>query len=261
MSIAPNRLLRQWKARFGIRKRVRELTAELKCVFPQLDSLVPSPHSGGFDSIYFLEDAACQRFGVLRLNNPHQKRKVVHTDLPRRSPAPAERIDREWQAYSVLAPLGISPRPLWRSHDAIVCAYSPHASFRKLIEGGAVDVARALEAILNSIGRMHEAGIAHLDLSPGNVLVCPNTFDAVLIDFEYVPMPGRSFEEDCRYDWWQMIGRLRKRATILGRQAEIESAIERAVVGSRFRQQVEQALDESVKQSGRSSESGEIGAS
>lgn len=246
MSIAPNRLLRQWKARFGIRKRVRQLTAELKNIFPQLDSLVPSAHAGGFDSIFFLEDAGCQRFGVLRLNNPHQKRKAVHTDLPRRSPSPAERIDREWQAYSVLAPLGLSPQPLWRSDDAVICSYSSHASFRKLIEAGMIDVARALEAILDAIGRMHEAGISHLDLSPGNVLVCPNTFDAVLIDFEYVPLPGRSFHEDCCYDWWQMIARLRKRAAILGRQEEIESAIVKAIGASRFQKQIEQALGDSA---------------
>jgi RIO-like serine/threonine protein kinase len=246
MSLAPNRLLRHWRARFGIRKRVRELTVELKSVFPNLDELVPSAHWGGFDSIYFLEDAACQRFGVLRLNNPHQKRKAVHTDLPRRSPAPAERIDREWQAYSVLAPLGLSPRPLWRSHDAVVCAHSPHLSFRKHIEAGSIDSARGLEAILNAVGQMHEVGIAHLDLSPANVLVCPNTFETVLIDFEYVPLAGRSFEDDCAHDWRLMIGRLRKRAAILVRLDQIEADIAAAVAASRFSRQIQVALSESA---------------
>jgi RIO-like serine/threonine protein kinase len=246
MSIAPNRLLRQWKARFGIRKRVRELTAQLKGVFPQLDQLVPSAHWGGFDSIYFLEDSACQRFGVMRLNNPHQKRKAVHTDLPRRSPTPAERIDREWQAYSVLAPLGLSPRPLWRSHDAVVCAHSSHLSFRRHIEAGSIDVARGLEAILNAVGRMHEAGLTHLDLSPGNILVCPHTFETALIDFEYVPLASRSFDDDRAYDWRQMIGRLRKRAAILGRLDLIEADIVAAIGASPYRRQIEEALREST---------------
>jgi len=242
MSIAPNRLLRLWRARFGIRKRVREITADLKCVFPQLDSLVPSAHAGGFDSIYFLQDSERQRFGVLRLNNPHQKRTAVHADQPRRSPDPAERIAQEWRAYSILAPLGLSPRPLWKSHDAVVCSYSPHLSFRRHVEAGTIDLRRALDSVLNAVGRMHEAGVVHLDLSPANVLVCPNTYEALLIDFEYVPLPGRSFEEDCRYDWWRMIARLRKRGSILGRLEEIEPVIGTTISGSLYRVQIEQAL-------------------
>jgi len=241
MSVAPNRLLRQWKARFGIRKRVREITAELKRQFP-LKALIPSSHSGGFDSIYFLEDHGGQRFGVLRLNNPHQKRKVVHTDLPRRSPSPRERIDREWRAYAVLGPLGITPQPLWRSDDAVVCSYSAFPNLRRLMEDGFPELRPALAAVLQSIGKMHDQGVVHLDLSPGNVLVCQTTLAPLLIDFEYVSLDGRSFEDDARYDWQQMISRYRNRAARLGRQVESEAMLAAAIAASGYCLQIEDAL-------------------
>lgn len=242
MSLAPNRLLRQWKARFGIRKRVRSLVDELRGVFPHLKQAVPSEHSGGFDSIYFLEDFSGRKFGVLRLNNPHQKRKAVHTTLPRRSPSPQERIDREWAAYSVLGPLGLSPRPLWRASDAVVGAYSECSNLRRIIEQRRGSLVRAFTAVFNAIGRMHEAGVVHLDLSPGNVLVCPDTWQATLIDFEYVPIAGRSFDEDRCFDWQQIVGRARKLATTLGRGPEIENDISAAVEASSYRHQILVAL-------------------
>ncbi|QDT54523.1 3-deoxy-D-manno-octulosonic-acid kinase [Caulifigura coniformis] len=241
MSVAPNRLLRQWKARFGIRKRVREITDELRHQFP-LRALAPSSHAGGFDSIYFLEDHGGERFGVLRLNNPHQKRKAVHTDLPRRSPPPRERIQREWHAYSVLGPLGLSPQPLWRSDDAVVCSYSASPNVRRLMEEGRADLTAVFTAVLNTIGKMHDAGIVHLDLSPGNVLVCRKTLAALLIDFEYVSLDARSVEDDKRYDWRQMIERIRKRSTILGQQQTSEAALAAAIDASGYCLRIREAL-------------------
>jgi hypothetical protein len=235
MIMAPNRLLRLWKARLGIRGRVRALTADLKTAFPQLVRLTPSAHSGGFDSIYFLESAEGP-FGVLRLNNPHQKRKAVHSELPRRSPSPAERIVREWSAYSTLAPLGLSPTPLWRADDAIVCSYSPAPGVRKIMENRLADPAAVFTVVLNSIGRMHEAGIVHLDLSPGNVLVCPKTLAVALIDFEYAPVAGRSFADDCAFDWRHMTNRIRRRAGIMRREGELEAALQAAIERCDYRE-------------------------
>ncbi len=242
MSPAPSRLLRQWKARFGIRRRHRELTAELRGLFPQLESLAPSAHCGGFDSIFYLQDFAGQRFGALRLNNPHLRQNAVHTDLPRQSPSPAERINREWDAYTALAPYWLSPRPLWRSADALACSYSPHPTLRSVIEQRFSNLDVVLTSVFNTVGQMHEVNVVHLDLSPGNVLVSPHTLETALIDFEYQPLDGRSFEENCEFDWRHLVRMIRKRATIIGQGLEIEPAIRAAIEATRYRQQIQQAI-------------------
>lgn len=243
MIMAPNRVLRLWKARLGIRGRLRELTAELKTAFPQLTRVVPSAHSGGFDSIYFLEHQDAP-FAVLRLNNPHQRRKVVHSDLPRVSPSPAERIEREWSAYSALAPLGVAPAPLWRANDAIVCSYSTLPRLRKVIEDRRGNLADIFTAVFNAVGRMHSAGITQLDLSPGNILVCPESLQVLLIDFEYVSQPGRTFAEDCAFDWHNMFARTRQRAAVVKREREIDDALDAAVNSCDHRERVQAAVGE-----------------
>jgi hypothetical protein len=243
MSLAPRRIYKRWKARLGIRKRVGELTQELRAVFPQLHSLSPSPREGGFDSIYFLQDFSRTRFGVMRLNNPWQIRTAVYPHLPRRSPSPTERIDREWQAYSVLGPLELSPRPLWRSSDSVVCTYSSFPNLRKIMEQGAADLATAMTSVFNAIGRMHDAGIVHLDLSPGNVLVCPQTFQTLLIDFEYECRPERTFEQNCRFDWARIIEKTNARGAILEREPEVALAIESAVRRSDYQQAIRSAIE------------------
>ncbi len=231
MSMAPNRLLRLWRARLGIRGRLRAITSELRTHFPQLDRLVASSHIGGFDSIYFLHDRS-GAFGVLRLNNPRLKPKVVHSDLPRISLNAQERLTREWEAYTTLGPIGLSPKTLWRTRDAVACSYSESPRFRELIEQRHPDLTAQLVAILNAIGQMHAAGIVHLDLSPGNVLIDPRTGRVELIDFEYGVVPGRSFAENCRFDWLRFLELTRKRAEINGFGSAMAVTLERAISAS-----------------------------
>jgi hypothetical protein len=249
MNLAPRRVFNRWKARFGIRKRLQEITTEFGSVFPQFRSLELSRREGGFDSIYFLKDAAGQRFGVMRLNNPSQVRAVVYPDLPRRAPSPTERIDREWTAYSMLAPLGLSPWPLWRSSDAVVCSHSTLPSLRKVMEEGQADLTKVFTAIFNAIGKMHQAGVVHLDLSPGNILICPETFQTLLIDFEYGSRPDRTFDEDCRFDRSRVIEKSLARAEKLKREAEVAACIEAAVLASDDQRSTPAAISESAVRS------------
>jgi hypothetical protein len=244
MNLAPRRVFSRWKARLGIRKRLQEITSELQIVFPQLRSIELSRREGGFDSIYFLEDAADERFGVMRLNNPSQVRTAVYPNLPRRAPSPTERIDREWDAYSLLAPLRLSPWPLWRSSDAVVCSHSPLPSLRTLMEEGKADLTQAFTAVFRAIRKMHEAGVVHLDLSPGNILVCPKTSHALLIDFEYVSRPGRTFDEDCRFDRSRLIEKVLARAAKLKRETEVTACIEAALLASDDQRTTRAAISE-----------------
>jgi hypothetical protein len=171
---APNRWLRQFICRVGIQSRLRRLRGELLIPFPDLERIQPSEHDGGYDSIFYLERGA-DRIGVLRLNNPYKRRAPVWPGKPRSVLSPRARLDREWEAYEKLAPVGLSPQNLWRTTDAMVCSFQTAPRLRVVLELRLVPLAEAFAATLEAVHRMHEQGVTHLDLTAGNILLDPQT--------------------------------------------------------------------------------------
>lgn len=228
---APNRWLRQFVCRVGIQTRLRRLRSELADVFPDLQQITPSEHDGGYDSIFFLEGTN-ERLGVLRLNNPYKRRAPVWPGKPRNVLAPRARLDREWSAYEVLAPAGLSPRPLWRTDDAIVCSHCRSPRLRVVLEAGLLPLAEAFEVTLAAVHEMHTLGVAHLDLTAGNILLDPETRQVTFIDFEYKALAAADFDQQRRLDVQYLVESLLRRGAVLKRADEFATALSAALAAS-----------------------------
>ena len=185
--------------------RRKALEAELTSVLGIGCTLVPARSKGGYDQIYYAVSGSARR-AVVRVNNPHKvKRDPVDPRLPLLALAPAARLEREWDAYVRLFPLGLSPQPLWRTEDAIACSW--------------VDWGRASEALIQrrsriwplaavlfpAVRRMHDAGVVHLDLNLGNLLFAPDGSAVAMIDFEYGPAAWVSPEQQQAFDYLRLI--------------------------------------------------------
>ncbi|MDX9869012.1 MAG: hypothetical protein RBT78_13940 [Kiritimatiellia bacterium] len=116
---------------------------------------------------------------------------------------PEEKIEREWQAYAVGAPHGLTPVPLWRAERTLICAYVDGAPLKKEAErsGTYLDVAAA---VLPRIAHLHRLGVTHLDMSLANILA-EETGRRVFVDFEYGPAAGLTFDQQCLYDYLRLL--------------------------------------------------------
>jgi hypothetical protein len=85
--------------------------------------LIPASAKGGYDQIYYAMENG-RHIAVVRVNSPHKKQTdPVLPDDPAVPLDAQQRLEREWDAYSRLFPLGLSPEPIWRTKDAIACSW------------------------------------------------------------------------------------------------------------------------------------------
>jgi hypothetical protein len=86
---------------------------------------------------------------------------------------------------------GAKPKPI------LVMEFVEGPTLERLIESRALDVKRALrilDDILAGLEAMHEVGVGHLDLKPGNIVLRKEDEDAVLVDFG---LAGRHIRPGC----------------------------------------------------------------
>ncbi|RYD26357.1 MAG: hypothetical protein EOP87_22870, partial [Verrucomicrobiaceae bacterium] len=104
-------------------ERRLELESELSRFRGKPTHLVPASAKGGYDQIYYAMENG-RHIAVVRVNSPHKKQKdPILPDDPAVPLHAEQRLDREWEAYSKLFPLGLSPEPIWRTKDAIACSW------------------------------------------------------------------------------------------------------------------------------------------
>ena len=144
--------------------------------------------TAGHDNNYFVEHPADGHvMGVLRLVNPHRTRPNPKADQPFIFEQPAARLEREWNAYARGSDLGLTPKPLWRTDDALLCEYLPYTTLLRLQED---DPYKSWEIIVHAAQRirdLHTTGITHMDICLANMLSDENLAPAVFVDFEYAP--------------------------------------------------------------------------
>ena len=158
----------------------------------------------GRDSIYFLEGAAGFR-GVLRLANPHKRRKPLPADSPFTWPDTPTRLAREWAAYERGSAARLAPAPLWRCDDALVCERVAGPRLSDLL---AVDPHRfwALIGLATAgICRLHDCGLVHMDCCLANIIQVENDDSLRFIDFEYGPAPELSLQQQQAYDYLRLV--------------------------------------------------------
>jgi hypothetical protein len=193
------RKIRRWWRRFWgglrIRKRRNEVAEALRLHFnlPSLP-LLAARGSRGNDSTYLVSHSKTI-LGMLRLVNPHSSRGGPSTPMPYQLELGAARIDREWKAYLKGYAAGLTPKPLWRTDDALLCEYLPCRPLQEDFSGWETicGAARALQAL-------HQTGLTHMDASCANILNDKAGGRLVFIDFEYTPTPETSPAAQRVYD-------------------------------------------------------------
>ncbi|WP_437229616.1 lipopolysaccharide kinase InaA family protein [Planctomicrobium sp. SH661] len=185
--------------------RRREVEQEFASACGHPVKLVNAAAKGGYDEIYYALNAG-KRFAVVRINSPFKSQidpiGPLDPGVPLDAPA---RLEREWQAYELLFPLGLSPRPLWRTHDAIACSWIEWDRVSQRLIRNRQEFWPMMEKVLPAIRRMHDAGVTHLDLNLGNMLAQPGGPGIAFIDFEFGPVPWVNSAQQRAFDYLRLI--------------------------------------------------------
>lgn len=199
---ALKRAVRRWRA-------YRAARPELMSCRGQLEEILGGPvtwrRTGGRG-----RDVVClilrdgREAGVLRLTNPVEIGSTPPSaGMPFVSLQTEARLAREWHAYSVGYASGLTPRPLWRNSRGMLCAYVDAQPLDRIAALSGNSLLQLATDALPSIGRLHAAGLTHLDMSPANILLAGERH--LFVDFEYGPAAGLSVAQQCLYDYLRLL--------------------------------------------------------
>ncbi len=178
------RLYREWQGDRALGPRIAEVKAELQKQYGPIQLKRQGLH--GRDNIYMVMRGR-ERIGILRLVNPHKKRKPLPVDLPYAAPPDtAKKIEREWSAYATGALNGLTPKPLWRTSDAILCEYLPYKTLLTELDKNPEQAWNILCRASKALQTLHRAGLVHMDSCLQNMLG-DQQGKIWFIDFEYMP--------------------------------------------------------------------------
>jgi len=100
-----------------------------------------------------------------------------------------ERIQFEHDSYKYLSSYSLSPKPIYLTDKFLACEYINGLKLSLLIKMDPGSAWWILEQGLTLVRRMHELGVAHLDLNLGNIICSHCDKKLFVIDFEYLPNP------------------------------------------------------------------------
>ncbi|MDE0045575.1 MAG: hypothetical protein OXU19_06895 [bacterium] len=188
-------------ANLRISRRKRRLIEQLSSHFGRPVSLRRAG-ARGRDSVFVVKDKRGS-VGALRLSNPHLRRNALRADMPFVVLGDAERLSREWHCFAVAGPAGITPSPLWRDSDALMCEFIAGPRLSDRLSQDPSSFWELLARASRILGSLHALGITHMDAS------LANTIDAGdgcrLIDFEYGPRVGLTLEQQMAYDHLRLL--------------------------------------------------------
>lgn len=199
------RLFQRLWGELRLSPRRAEVIRELRAFFKLKANprLVPSG-GRGHDSTYFVFDGRTP-LGVLRLANPYKKRSLPSPVMPFRLENTSARITREFAAYGAGAGAGLTPKPLWRTQDALLCEYLPLRPLQDMIGAAPEKSWDILCAATTALRRLHGAGLTHMDASLANILGDAQLGRIAFVDFEYAPAEGLSPAAQRVYDHLRLL--------------------------------------------------------
>ena len=164
---------------------------------------------GGRDSIYYAV-AGRRQIGVVRLVNPFKRRPPTKKQPLGPSNlwwalAADRRLNREWEVYSRLAPKRLTPAPVWRTHDAIMCTYFDGQSVSKRLAADGNRYWDLMGSVLHSLRRLHDHGATHMDAKVENILTDAEARQFVFIDFDCTPPKWADPPQQRAYDYLKLI--------------------------------------------------------
>jgi hypothetical protein len=137
--------------------------------------------------------------------NPFLHRKALPASMPFRRLPPPESIDREWECYGRAAGLRLTPAPLWRTHDALVCEHVPGERLSERLFAHPMDFWNLMKTATAALPRLHATAVTHMDASLANILCVPGEDRICFIDFEYGPRPGLDPHQQRAYDHLRLL--------------------------------------------------------
>ena len=196
-----SRFLRREYANQRIGGRKRQLVEQLSAHFDRPVSLHRAG-ARGRDSVFLVKDMR-GIVGALRLCNPHLRRRPPSADMPFVTLSDGERLSREWRCYAEAGPAGITPNPLWRDEDALMCEFVSGPRLSDRLSHDPSSFWELLVRASRALANLHALAISHMDAS------LANTIDASdgcrLIDFEYGPRAGITLEQQMAYDHLRLL--------------------------------------------------------
>ncbi len=208
MNFSLLRLLKERRLRRTFEPLRGKLQEELSAFLQQPCQLVPASGKGGYDRLFYVETQG-QRIAMMRVkNNQAGKAAPSSSDALRRTLTPDERLDYEWAAYTALSQTKLSPKPVWRTQEAIVASYHPFPRASELLKADEQRVWMLFPHLFALVRGMHAAQVVHMDLNLGNILVDPQTYEMMAIDFEYAPGATLSIEQAHLCDYLRLINDL-----------------------------------------------------
>ena len=196
-----SRFLRREYANQRIGGRKRQLIGQLSAHFDRPVSLQRAG-ARGRDSVFLVKDGR-GIVGALRLCNPHLRRRPPSADMPFAALSDGERLSREWRCYAEAGPAGITPNPLWRDEDALVCEFVAGPRLSDRLSQDPSSFWDLLVRASRALGDLHALAITHMDASLANTIDTGG--GCRLIDFEYGPKAGITLEQQMAYDHLRLL--------------------------------------------------------
>lgn len=160
--------------------------------------------SRGRDSIFLVLDKAIV-VGALRLCNPYLRRKPLQTDMPFTTLSDQLRLQREWDCYTRGAKANLTPSPLWRDHDALMCEFLPGTRLSTLLAQEPERFWALMCRASKTLATLHDLGITHMDASLANMILDADETVCRLIDFEYGPADNLDIDQQKAYDHLRLL--------------------------------------------------------
>lgn len=196
------RKIKRFLSEWLIRKRRQEVALELQRDLKLAKTPVfRQAGSRGYDSVYLVSGEA-GTIGMMRLLNPYKR--SGDTQMKDIHKPGVGRIDYEWAIYQKGGAQSLTPKALWRSHDALLCEYLPHRRLQADVEKNPEQAWEAILLAAKNLHRLHAAGIAHMDASLANMLV-DGQGQARFIDFEYAPADTLPFAAQKVFDHLRLV--------------------------------------------------------
>jgi RIO-like serine/threonine protein kinase len=153
----------------------------------QTVQLKPAQGKAGQDQIYSVRQSH-RTVAVVRIQN---KYRIASNKPPkwnfRTRLDLQERLNNEWQAYETLSPAGLSPKPLWRNEAALACTWVNGKQATPYFLRAGNNFWSLADTLFDSIQKMHDCDITHMDLNLGNILFHHRTNRISFVDFEFGP--------------------------------------------------------------------------
>jgi predicted Ser/Thr protein kinase len=191
------------KQNYPTMARIQELLSEH---MKRQIHLKPGFGKRGQDEIYSALDGR-KVVAMVRVENKNQ---LVSTSPPKWAPPKWDfrvrldfhkRIEKEWNAYSMLSKKNLSPATIWRNEIAAACTFIDGERASRRFVQVKKEFWELTDTVFKAVKQMHDCNIIHLDLNLGNILITKQTNDIAIIDFEFGPADWLSIAQQRACDF------------------------------------------------------------